>query len=782
MTGKNKRAREARMANSRSYAVPDSVLAAAGRQGELDTSISTGDADGMTTNLASIGAAQLSALKVRLDSATNEPGTQTTATSGTATSVDPKGYMTALDKKQAMGEEVPVEDINRARVLLTSAVNTNLKNGPAHVALARLEEVAGKVATARRNIQRGCELCPKSVVVWEEAIRLNRENLHNARVIAANGIKHLPKAVKLWQAAIDLEQTSQDKKKVCRQALDNNPSSVELWKTLINETEELDSVRLLFAKATETVPLSEELWISYARISEPEDAQQILNRARKAIPSSSNIWIYACRLQEQQGKVDMLDMIMTRAVKSLVKENACPKREEWLNQAEICEEQGDTGTAAAIVKATIGWGLDEDDERRDVWLEDSKSLISRNKPQTARAILGHCVSVFPYSTTVWHAAADLEKHHGTTESLLNTYERAVSSFPLRTACNTKTDIVQQVNACPNSESLWLLYAREMWQSGDPEGGRKVLGRSFEALPGNEMLYTRAVDFEVDAGNYDQARTFLQIARESAATDRIFMKSAVLERQLENYETAIDICNQGLQNWPGSWKLHAIKGQLYESLSKLPEAQEAFSIGTRAAPKAPVIYILLSRLQVKMGAIVKARSTLDRGRQASPKSPEILLEQVRLERRANNMGQAQNLMAGALQQCPNSGLLWAEKIMHLESRTQRKPRALEAIKKVEKDPLLFVVVARIFWAERRLDKAATWFVKAVTLDSDFGDAWVWYYKFLEQHGTEEKKQDVLSKVALAEPKHGEIWQAVNKDPKNARKSVEDVLKIAAGVAE
>jgi pre-mRNA-processing factor 6 len=696
--------------------------------------------------------------------------------------VDPKGYMTALDKKQAMGEEIPVEDINRARTLLESAVKSNRTNGGAHVALARLEEVAGKLAKAKRILKTATELCPRSQVVWEESIRINKDVISNAKIIAANGIRQIPKSVKLWQAAVDLEELPAAKKKVLRLAIDNIPSSEELWKSLINETEELDAVRLLFAKAVDTIKLSEQLWISYARVSEPEDAQQILNSARKAIPTSWAIWVAGCRLQEQQGKVDMLDMIMTRAVKSLVKVNAMPKREEWLEQATICEEQGDTGTAAAIVKATIGWDLDEDDERRDTWLEDAKSVLNRNKPETARAILGHCVSIFPYSTTVWHASADLEKHHGTTETLLSVLERAVNATPNSVSTPTSNQLHSYHFTHSHQESLWLLYAREMWQSGDPEGARKVLGRSFEALPGNEMLYTRAVDFEVDAGNYDQARSFLQIARESAATDRIFMKSAVLERQLENYETAIDICNQGLQNWPGSWKLHAIKGQLYEQLSRLPEAQEAFSIGTRAASKAPVLYILLSRLQVKMGAIVKARSTLDRGRNSNPKSAEILLEQVRLERRANNLNQAQNLMAGALQQCPTSGILWAEKIMHLETRTQRKPRALEAIKKVEKDPLLFVVVARIFWAERRLDKAATWFTKAITVDSDFGDSWIWFHKFLEQHGTEEKKQDILSKIALAEPKHGEIWQAVNKDPKNARKSVEEILKIAAGVAE
>jgi pre-mRNA-processing factor 6 len=126
------------------------------------------------------------------------------------------------------------------------------------------------------------------------------------------------------------------------------------------------------------------------------------------------------------------------------------------------------------------------------------------------------------------------------------------------------------------------------------------------------------------------------------------------------------------------------------------------------------------------------------------------------------------------------LLGPEKIMHLETRTQRKPRALEAIKKVEKDAQLFVVVARIFWAERRLDKAATWFTKALLLDPDYGDAWVWYWKFLEMHGTEEKKAEVLSKLGMAEPRHGEVWQRVKKDPANARVGVEEVLRRAGGV--
>ncbi|KAF2640362.1 hypothetical protein P280DRAFT_34147 [Massarina eburnea CBS 473.64] len=766
MTGRAKRTRESRLATSRMYAVPDSVIQAAASSGEIQTSISTSDAEGTMTNFASIGAAHKSALQVRLDSAANtgsaSSGEQTT-TSGTATSVDPRGYITALDRKQQTGEEVPVEDINRARVLLESAVKTNVHNGPGYVALARLEEMAGKNHTAKRILAQACQMCPKSITVWVEAIRLNRENLQNAKIIAAAGIKENPKAIKLWMDAIDLEQTPAARKKVTRQALDRNPQSEELWKILINDTEEIESVKLLFGKAVQTLPMSEELWISYARVSGPEEAPKILNAARKAIPTSWSIWIQACRLQEQLGRVETCDKVMERAVKALIKEGGMPSREEWIKQAEICDEEESVVTAGAIIKATIGWKLDEDDERKTQWLEDAKNSSAHGRYATARAILSYAVSIFPYSTTVWHAAADLEKHHGSTEALLQILERAVS-------------------CCPKSESLWLLYAREMWQAGDAEGARKVLGRSFVELEGNENLYTRAVDFEVDAENYDQARQFLQIARESAATDRIYSKSAVLERQLGDYETALDICNQGIQMWPGTWKLHAIKGQIYESLSKLPEAEQAYATGTRSAPNAPVLYILLSRIQERAGAVVKARSTLDRGRQKNPKTASLLCEAVRLERRQGNIPAAQNVMAAALQECPTSGVLWTEKIMHLESRTQRKPRALEAIKKVEKDALLFVVVARIFWAERRLDKAATWFTKAVVLDPDFGDAWVWYWKFLEMHGTEEKKGEVLSRVATAEPKHGELWQAVAKDPKNFRKSTEDILKMAAKKAE
>jgi pre-mRNA-processing factor 6 len=36
--------------------------------------------------------------------------------------------------------------------------------------------------------------------------------------------------------------------------------------------------------------------------------------------------------------------------------------------------------------------------------------------------------------------------------------------------------------------------------------------------------------------------------------------------------------------------------------------------------------------------------------------------------------------------------------------------------------------------------------------------------------------VIAKCILSEPRHGEIWQSVAKDPKNAGKRTEEILKL------
>lgn len=767
LTGKNRRSKQA--LRQRFYAVPDSVLAAARDAGEMSTTVtddggaSTGageNADGTVTNFAKIGAARDKVLKSRLEAASQNAGGESTI-GGSSTSIDPQGYITNLNKMQMSEGQAQVGDINRVRELLQSVVKTNPNNALGWIAAARLEELAGKIVSARKTIDQGCMRCPKSEDAWLENIRLNHES-SNAKIIARRAIEANGKSVRLWVEAMRLETIPSNKKRIIRQALDHIPESEALWKEAVNLEEDMADAKLMLAKATELIPLSVDLWLALARLETPENAQKVLNKARKACPTSHEIWIYAARLQEQLGQAQKVN-VMKRAVQVLVKESAMPKREEWIAEAEKCEQQEAPLTCENIIRETLGWGLDEDDDRKDTWQEDARGSINRGCYATARAIYAYALRVFVNSKTLWTAAADLERNHGTRESVWQVLEKAVE-------------------ACPRSEELWMTLAKEKWQANKIDEARVVLARAFKHNPNNEDIWLSAVKLEAENDNAEQARQLLEAAREKAPTDRVWMKSIVFERVLGNIEQALDLCLQALQLFPASPKLWMLKGQIYEDMGKTPQARDAYATGVKAVPKSVPLWLLYARLEEQSGLVVKARSVLDRARLAVPKSAELWCESVRLERRAGNLSQAKSLMAKAQQEVPKSGLLWSEQIWHLEPRTQRKPRSLEAIKKVDSDAELFVAVARIFWGDRKLDKAQSWFEKALVLDSDRGDSWAWYYKFLEQHGTSEKRGEVISTCVASEPKHGEVWQRVAKKPANARKSTEEVLQLVAAELE
>lgn len=70
----------------------------------------------------------------------------------------------------------------------------------------------------------------------------------------------------------------------------------------------------------------------------------------------------------------------------------------------------------------------------------------------------------------------------------------------------------------------------------------------------------------------------------------------------------------------------------------------------------------------------------------------------------------------------------------EPRPGRKSRSTDALKKSNNDPLVICTVARLFWAERKIEKARQWFERAVRENSDLGDIWAWWLRFERQYGT------------------------------------------------
>lgn len=766
LTGKRRKAALARESrDNRTYALPDSVLVGARDRNQVQNEAADVDMDGTrstvggaTSSLTEIGEARNKLFSHQLDQASSSSGA---AQSGLSSSIDPQGYLTELSGV-SVKSDVEIGDIKKARSLLDSVIKTNPKHAPGWIAAARLEEVAGKMAVARKVIAQGCEQCPKSEDVWLESARLNTPD--NAKVILARAIQHLSQSVAIWLCAEQLENDPESKKRVLRKALEHVPHSVKLWKRLVNLEESPEDARILLAGAIEAIPLSVELWLTLARLSPPAEAKSVLNKARRTIPTSHEIWIAAARLLEESGEpAERIDKTVAAAVASLEKAGAVLSREQWLREAEQVEREGSPATCAAIVKATVYLDIDPEDRSR-VWAEDAHAALEQGYPATARAIYACALHEFPDDTALWRAAAALEQQHGTREALEALLERAVQH-------------------CPRAEPLWLQYAAEKQRAGDVPGARDVLSRAFDHNLGSEAISLAAAALEAQHGDARAASLLLARARREVDTPRVWLKSVQWERTDGTPEAALALVQEALQKFPRAPKLHMVHGQLHEARSDdagLRAARDAYAAGRPQCPDALPLWLLSSRLEERAGHAPRARALLEKARKAHERSDVLWAESAAVELRAGSFAQAKSLLARGLQACPASGVLWTMSIW-LEPRPARKTRAADALRRTGDHAQVICTVARLFWDEGKVAQARSWFGKAVAADRDDGDVWGWWYAFEDAHARTEgdaPRAQVLEQAVRAAPRHGAAWAPLRKDPRHVREDVRTLLPVLA----
>eukprot|EP00879_Flechtneria_rotunda_P002532 GHRR01002730.1.p1 GENE.GHRR01002730.1~~GHRR01002730.1.p1 ORF type:complete len:774 (+),score=274.42 GHRR01002730.1:968-3289(+) len=585
---------------------PDSLLSKAAAALQTDTTISA--ADGLVTpgtqttaDLTAIGEGQRTVIELKLDSMADSVSGQTV--------VDPKGYLTDLSS-MAINSNSEISDIKKARLLLKSVITTNPHHGPGWIAAARLEEKAGKLQVARTIIAEGCEKCPTSEDVWLEAARLQPPEM--AKAVLARGVANIPTSYKLWIAAARLEQDDTAKQRVLRRALERIPGSVRLWKAAVELASEEDA-RVLLSRAVECCPTHVELWLALARLEIYENAKKVLNKARQAVPTDPAIWITAAKLEEAQGNIDMVDKIISRALKSLQANGVVISREGWLKEAEAAERAQPPciHTSRAIVKEVVGLGVEEEDRRR-TWSGDADEAARRGSTETARAIYEQLLAAFPGKPAVWRAAAAFEKQHGTRAALDELLKRAVSY-------------------CPQAEVLWLMAAKEKWLAGDVPGARAILAEAFAANPDSEDVWLAAFKLEFENNEPERARALLAKARETstASTARVWMKSAIVEREAGNTTAQRSLLEEGLKRFPSFWKMWLMLGQLEENEGRVDAARAAYASGLKRCADCIPLWQAAARLEETQGNVGRARALLEQVNRAccfvwTPCHPPIVL--------------------------------------------------------------------------------------------------------------------------------------------------------------
>lgn len=731
--------------------VPDSLIEKARSENEHVASINVrgletpvdplNGADTSRSSLTDIGEARTAMLKMNLNKMSDSVSGQTV--------VDPKGYLTDMNSMKVTSD-AEIGDIKKARALLRSVVTTNPKHAPGWIAFARLEELTGKLGAARKLIAEACETCPESEDVWIEAARLNTPE--SAKVILAKAVKEVPQSVKIWLQAASLETDIKTKQLVLRKALEFVPNSVKLWKAAI-ELEEPEDARILLTKAVECVPYSVEMWLALAQLETYENARKVLNQARNTIPTDLSIWITAAKLEEAHDNHETARALVPRALKSLAKHQVVVTREQLLKEAQTVEKVGAITTCQALVKESMELGVEEEDRKR-VWLEDAENLIGANCINCARAVYAYALTVFPKKKSLWQKVAQLEKTYGTPETLQNILKKAVEE-------------------CPKAEILWLMGAKEKWLAGDTDGAREILRNAFAANPDSEQIWLAAVKLENESNQTEKARNLLKEARDRAGTERVWLKSALLERELHNVEGEKALLDEALKQYPQYPKFWMMRAQFEERQGNLETSAEYYQRGLKNCPQSIPLWLCAIQLEEKISP-TRARSLFEKAKMFNKQNPELWIMAIDIELRTNNKKLAENLLAKALQECPNSGMLWA-KAIEMESRPQKKARSVDALRRCDNDPYVVTAVANLMLMDGKYDKARTWFNRAVTINSDYGDAWAYYYKLEIRHGTEQQQQEVIKKCTDAEPHHGKYWQMVSKAIGNERLKIPQILK-------
>ncbi|XBH58546.1 hypothetical protein VPH35_079959 [Triticum aestivum] len=554
------------------------------------------------TDLTAVGEGHGTVLSLKLDRLSD-------SVSG-LTVVDPKGYLTDLNIMK-ITSNAEISDIKKARLLLRSVTQTNPKHPPGWIAAARLEEVAGKLQSARQLIQRGS---PRMKIP------------EDFKAVIARGVKAIPNSVKLWL-------------RVLRKGMEHIPDSVRLWKAVVELANEEDA-RMLLHRAVE--------------LETYDQARKVLNKAREKLDKEPAIWITftAAKLEEANENTQSVSKTIERGVESLQREGLDIDREAWLKEAEAAERAGSMLTCQAIVKSTIGVGVDDED-RKQTWVADAEECTKRGSIETARAIYAHALSVF-------------------------------------------------------------------------------------------------------------------------VTKKSEMRMRKLRRLLE----------EGLKLFASFFELWLMLGQMEDRMGRGAKAKEVYENALKHCPGCIPLWLSLASLEERINGLSKSRAFLTLARKKNPATPELWLAAIRAELRHGNNKEADSLLAKALQECPTSGILWAAAI-EMVPRAQRKSKSSDAIKRCDHDPHVIAAVAKLFWHDRKVDKARSWFNRAASLAPDIGDFRALYYKSELQHGNADTQRDVLKRCIAAEPKHGERWQATSKAVENSHQPTDAILRrvvLALGVEE
>lgn len=758
ITRKNKRQRLLDQQSQRTYAAPDTVIA-----GSRASALHGASGSKTLAGPNGLAPSAQSGLNVA-DSVGSGPETVTS--------------VSVADIEQ--WEQSAAPDISRTRPILASLRASQPGKPSLWISSARLEELAHNYAKARLLIVEGCTRVPRSEEIWLESIRLHRSDLASCKRIVNDALRVNTYSEALWLRAVDLEHPGDiaSRRKITMKALEYLPTNSALWQTLVDLEENETDRRKLLERAAELTS-QWRFWLALVALLPYKEAKAVLNRARKLLPAEHRVWVAAVQLEERENPEvppAKLLLMLTKAMKELSKatsqlegqESAGKEKirvETWLEEAAAAERDDFAKSCAAIVDAALP--LLPEENRLSTLIGLAESYASRERITTSSAIYENITKLYPHDVSSWCALFSSLRKAGHLSRLYSFYERAI-------------DLNQELVL------FHLMYAKDKWIQGkDVPGARLILGKANSLLPSNEQIWLARIKLEVRSSQFENA---LSISSQSVqlsdlASPRVWYKHIHLLRFLHSQKKvpAKDIdeaSEKALRLFPDNYKLYLQRSQFLLDQNDVKAARELLSIACRKCEDVPEIHIALAEIDISLGSPARARSVLDSALLINPKSDKIWERKIKLEREQKDMVTARQLVSKALKEVSDSPRIWILNLSMIQKLSHRKNAFLDALKLTNNASEILTAIGVFFWLEGKFSKAKTWFDRALTADSNNGDAWGWNYCFYTKMGLPDEEKRLLAQIEekVDDINRGNTWISVAKAKENLNITPADCIKL------
>mmetsp|Transcript_39693 Transcript_39693/g.57973 ORF Transcript_39693/g.57973 Transcript_39693/m.57973 type:complete len:980 (+) Transcript_39693:487-3426(+) len=661
------------------------------------------------------------------------------------------------------------------------------------------EEIGG--SKARKAFQRGTEMCPDSIHLWQ------------AWALFEQSMGDIARAKELYEKALSIDSCNPY---VCHayglmeQREDNLEHAKDLWEHALQHSSTAALVcslgelhvsngnaslaKSLYQKHVSRLTSEREMtevylaaaWLEEKHFKNYEEAEKLLHIALdQSSMGNSRVQVALAKLEGRKIQSQQIGQHLEGFEKDKNSKNKHDNSKGRKLDVETIQQQQINVMRKRFEEACNA--VQNEDSGLSKIMEDGRlynawaSLeVKSGHLKSARKILMRGIEQYPNDATLQQAAGKVEERFGNYTGARDLYG---GSLRIEPSAPTLVAYAMLELRHPTETSAAVEVEEEGAignRNKKPKANFTMVERLFEEAllldPKHGPVYNAYGNMELQRGDVAKARKVFERGENARCTDAasVYHGHAKLELSIGNVEKARDILVEGLQEVErlegvmdnsyherAAFLAHTL-GMLELNANRAAQAKEVFANGISRHGTSSQLLLGSALCEVKLGREESARTFFEQAVNANKKHAQAWQAWGVMEMKAGNFKVAKTLFECGIQSAPTHGALW-QAYATLESRLGNFETArilfAAGVQKCPKHVPLYQAWASLEMRGGNFNEAKLLIGEALTRDKTQGSGWLVAAKIEEKQGNEGLVGLILKRGLECAPNHAELYRTL-----------------------